>query len=485
MNNRRDFLKASAIIAAGGLAATGVTAEAAEAATYDQYSRWRPSFGAHPDSSDYLGKLTPGLRKPGLPPVPVQAPDIENLPHTTEDGRKTFRLSCEIVTREFLPGAVMDVWGFNGSMPGPSIQCVQGDRIRIIVTNNLPEATSMHWHGLELIADMDGVPGLTQDLIPPGGTFTYEFDLHQTGSFFYHSHMAMQEAMGMVGWLIVHPKVAYNPTCDRDFALIFQNFFIAPNQTIPDSRSMDWNWHTINGRSGPFTTPLLVKHGERVRVRLMDFSPMQHHPIHLHGHTFWLTGSEGGRIPTSAWIPRNNTLVGVAMVNDFEFVANNPGDWIFHCHMVHHMMNHMNYPMGPNMRADPSGSMQMNHKGMDMTGSMSSNLRDSLDVGAAQKRIPDDIDRELGQHSDMSAMTKPPGYPQNMKKMSMDMDFVRQIKGRPEVAGMRDNWYTGLKGLMTCIRVLPHDLYDRVVSGDPSIKPGEIFAETMRRVRRA
>ena len=331
MSNRRDFLKAGAAVAAGGLVAGGLSAPA-EAAEFGTYSRWKASHGGPPDSPEYMGKMVPGFRKPSLPPVPVQTPDTKKLPWTMETGRKTFRLSCEVVKQEFLPGAEMNVWGFNGSMPGPVIEVNQGDKVRIIVTNNLPEPTSVHWHGLEIVADMDGVPGMTQDLIPPGGQYVYEFDLHQAGSFFYHSHIAMQEAMGMVGWLIIHPAKAYTPTVDRDFALIFQNFFIEPSSMTPDSRRMDWNWHTINGRSGPLTTPLVVKHGERVRVRLLDFSPMQHHPIHLHGHTYWLTGTEAGRIPSSAWIPRNTTLVGVAMVNDFEFVANNPGDWIFHCH---------------------------------------------------------------------------------------------------------------------------------------------------------
>ena len=393
----------------------------------------------------------------------VQGPDLKSLPHEMVDGRKTFRLSCEVVKQEFLPGAVMDVWGFNGSMPGPTIEVTQGDRVRIIVTNNLPEPTSMHWHGMELIADMDGVPGMTQDLIPPGGTFNYEFDLHQEGSFFYHSHIAMQEAMGMVGWLIIHPKVAFNPTCDRDFGLIFQNFFIPPNQTIPDSRRMDWNWHTINGRSGPYTTPLLVKHGERVRVRLLDFAPMQHHPIHLHGHTFWITGTEAGRIPPSAWIPRNNTLVGVAQVNDFEFVANNPGDWIFHCHMVHHMMNHMTYPVGPHMR-------------------------EGMSVEEYQAAIPDTVDQDMvittkeTADADNVPQKLTPGFPEYMD-MKMPDEVMMKLMKRKEVAGMRKGWMMGVKGLMTSIRVLPHDLYDRVTSGDPSIKPGEIFAETMKRVR--
>ena len=196
--------------------ATGLTAPAS-ASSFGTYSRWKRSHGGPPDSPEYMGKLVSGFRKPGLPPVPVQTPDTEKLPWKMENGRKTFRLSCEVVRQEFLPGAWMNVWGFNGSMPGPVIEVNQGDKVRIIVTNNLPEPTSIHWHGLEIVADMDGVPGMTQDLIQPGGEFVYEFDLHQAGSFFYHSHIAMQEAMGMVGWLIIHPEKAYTPTVDRDF----------------------------------------------------------------------------------------------------------------------------------------------------------------------------------------------------------------------------------------------------------------------------
>ena len=224
MSNRREFFKAGAAVAAGGILTAGLSAPA-EAKSFGTYSRWKRSHGGPPDSPEYLGKLVSGFRKPSLPPVPVQTPDTKKLPWTMEDGRKTFRLSCEVVKQEFLPGAWMNVWGFNGSMPGPVIEANQGDRVRIIVTNNLPEPTSMHWHGLEIVVDMDGVPGMTQDLIPPGGQYVYEFDLHQAGSFFYHSHLAMQEAMGMVGWLIIHPATAYTPTVDRDFALIFQNFF--------------------------------------------------------------------------------------------------------------------------------------------------------------------------------------------------------------------------------------------------------------------
>ncbi len=418
---------------------------------FSTYSRFRPSFGGPPESDQFLGKLVPGLRKSGLEPVPVEVPDLEKAPWKLVKGVKEFTLRCTAVKREFLPGDFMDLWGFNGSMPGPTIEAFQGDRVRVVVHNELPEPTSLHWHGLELPIQYDGVPGLTQNLIPPGGTYVYEFDLHQTGTFFYHSHIAMQEAFGMVGLFIIHPRIAYDPPVDRDFALVFQNFLIPPNATTADSMAMDWNWHTINGRSGPYTTPMVCKHGERVRVRLVNFSPMQHHPIHFHGHTFWLTGTEAGRIPPSAWIPRNNTLVGVAMAQDFEFVAFNPGDWIFHCHMVHHMMNHMVQQVGPRIRG-----------GSDV----------SQYLAALPNRPP--ARSSLGEPA-----FRVPGYPQKMimqgMKMRHDHGASGPITSRRETRGMRAGWDMGVKGLMTVLRVLPEELYQRVMLSDEDIRPGEIF----------
>ncbi|WP_342348166.1 copper oxidase [uncultured Nitrospira sp.] len=414
---------------------------------FSSYSRYYPSFGGPPDSDEYLGKLVPGLRTSGLEPVSFQAPDLDTLPWKMVNGVKEFELRCTPVQREFLPGKFMNVWGFNHSMPGPTLEAFQGDRVRIIVHNELPEPTSVHWHGLELPVEFDGVPGVTQHLIHPGEAYVYEYDLHQTGTFFYHSHVAMQEAFGMVGFFIIHPRIAYDPPVDRDFGLIFQNFFIPPNARTPDSMGMDWNWHTINGRSGPFTTPLVCKHGERVRIRLIDFSPMQHHPIHIHGHTFWLTGTEGGRIPPSAWIPRNTTLVGVAMAQDFEFVAFNPGDWTFHCHMVHHMMNHMVRQVGPRIRGEE-------------------------DVSTYLDSLPNRPPAE-------SAFENPafgvPGYPQKMQGQEMGEEAMQQINGRRETRGMRKKWHEGIKGLMTVMRVLPEEFYDLVMHSEEKIPPGAIF----------
>lgn len=414
---------------------------------FSSYSRYHPSFGGPPDSDEYLGKLVPGIRKSGLKPVPFDSPDLDKLPWKMVNGVKEFELRCMHVKREFLPGKLMNVWGYNDSMPGPAIEAFQGDRIRIIVHNELPEPTTVHWHGLELPVENDGVPGVTQHAIPPGGTFVYEYDLHQTGTFFYHSHMPMQEAFGMVGFFIIHPRIAYDPPVDRDFGLIFQNFFIPPNAMTPDSMAIDWNWHTINGRSGPYTTPLVCRHGERIRIRLLDFSPQQHHPIHIHGHTFWITGTEGGRIPSSAWIPGNTTMIGVAMVQDFEFVAFNPGDWTLHCHMVHHMMNHMVRQVGPRIRREE-------------------------DVSQYLDALPN---RPQAERTFENPAFGVPGYPQKMQGQEMNPEAMQKINGRRETRGMRKKWHEGIKGLMTVIRVLPEEYYDLVMHNDEYIPPGAIF----------
>ena len=153
----------------------------------------------------------PKLNSAEVPPPMVQTPDVPNLPHTMDNGVKVFHLIAEPVARKISPFKTITAWGYNGSAPGPTIQVTQGDRVRIIVENRLPESTTMHWHGFEIPLEMDGTPYISQKPIPPGDKFVYEFDLHQAGTFFYHSHGAMQEMMGMIGMFIMHPKEAYRP----------------------------------------------------------------------------------------------------------------------------------------------------------------------------------------------------------------------------------------------------------------------------------
>jgi hypothetical protein len=394
--------------------------------------------------------------------LPVETPDTPKLPWRLDNGVKVFHLVAEVVKREFLPGQVFDVWGYNGSVPGPTIEVTQGDQVRIIVENRLPESTSMHWHGFEIPIEMDGVPGISQDPIPPGGRFIYEFTLHQHGTFFYHSHMAMQEMMGMIGLFIMHPKEPYQPRVDKDFGLILQEWAILPNNTVPNSLSMEFNWLTINGKAGPATTPLIVRLGDRVRIRLVNLG-MDHHPIHLHGNTFYVTATEGGRVPKVAWTPANTVLLGVAQARDIEFAAKYPGNWMLHCHMPHHMMNHMASMVGPIMH----GGQGM-HAGMGMQEGMGMLRQGNAlaeengpSLGRAMG-IGSDLEQpttHMPLHTHQGAGVKPkliPGYPQDMF-MVMDDEVAK-----PETYGLRRTWTGGMMGMMTLVRVLEPELYDKV-----------------------
>ncbi|HSE40057.1 MAG TPA: copper oxidase, partial [Acidobacteriota bacterium] len=330
MSSRRDFLKGAAL---GSLAFFSSRKNASA-----QHEMHGMQSMSEPQSQQTY-PAHPGFRS-------VETPDVPKLPWTMDRGVKVFHLTAEVVKTEFLPGREVYAWGFNGSVPGPTIEVVEGDRVRMIVDNHLPEPTSIHWHGFEIPIKMDGVPGISQPLIQPGGRFVYEFTLHQRGTFFYHSHMAMQEMMGMIGLFIMHPKNDFQPKVDKDFGIILQEWAILPNNKIPNSLSMEFNWLTLNGKAGPATTPMIVKLGERVRIRFVNLG-MDHHPMHLHGNTFFVTGTEGGRVPQASWTPSNTVLVGVAQARDIEFEAKYPGDWMLHCHLPHHMMNQMVSMVGP------------------------------------------------------------------------------------------------------------------------------------------
>jgi len=451
-----------------------------------EYPRTKVGLGGPVGSPTDRGKLVPGYRDATLPPVPIHAPDLKKLPWKEVNGAKEFHLIAEPVRREILPGVWMDTYGYNGDMPGPTIELNQGDRVRIVVHNELPEATTLHLHGLELPNDMDGVPYLNQDPIEPGQEFPYEWTVHQEGTFFYHTHEGMQEALGMLGLFIVYPAKTYEPAVDRDFVLIAQGFQLRPNSTVPDTLSMEWNFLTFNGRSGPLTTPLLCKLGERVRIRFLDFSVMDHHPLHLHGHTFWITGTEGGRLPESAWYPSNNVLVGVAQVREVEFIANNPGDWGLHCHMFHHMMNSMSSQAGPLIRDNSTpeqlkvkgypqnmlgmqmpAAKDMQMPGMDMKGKdMKKQDMPGMDMkDTPQKKTPLKPNGEPD-HSKMNmkpeATQKPMAGHEGMKGMD-GMDGTARVEGRREAMGMRPGWSMGVEGLFTVVRVLPPELYDKIM----------------------
>lgn len=276
--------------------------------------------------------------------VPVKTLNGKTLPYKLKNGIKEFHLVAGEFEHEFAPGCVAKCWGYNGSTPGPTIEAVEGDRIRILLTNNLPEHTTIHWHGLVIPSGMDGVGGLSQPHIKPGETYAYEFTLQQHGTHMYHPHADenVQLAVGMMGMFIIHPKDGYEVPVDRDYCFLLHNWALHPGTYRPDPSIMtEFDLWTFNSKVFPAIDHMVAQTGERVRIRMGNLS-MWNHPIHLHGHKYWVTGSDGGRWPQSLWRPEVTEIVGVGQTRDIEFVAN-PGDWAFHCHMSHHTMNAMGH----------------------------------------------------------------------------------------------------------------------------------------------
>jgi FtsP/CotA-like multicopper oxidase with cupredoxin domain len=217
----------------------------------------------------------------------------------------------------------------------------------VILKNELPEPTSIHWHGLEIPKEQDGAAGHTQPAVMPGESFVYEFTLYQTGTFLYHSgfNMMKQDHMGLVGFVVVHPK-EYAQPIDRDFAIMLQEWAFLPGNPYLDLVTMEFNWFTFNGKSAPDIPVLTVNQGERVRIRFGNMS-MDSHPIHVHGYAWQVVGTEGGPIPESAQWPGATVNVPPGTTRDVEFVAWNPGLWRLHCHKLHHIINaHADVPMG-------------------------------------------------------------------------------------------------------------------------------------------
>jgi FtsP/CotA-like multicopper oxidase with cupredoxin domain len=337
--SRRALLATGTAAVAGGAALLAASREATAAP-----SRAEPK------------PLPPG--QPGRDYTPVVVPNGAKLPWRIVDGVKVFHLVAGEVEHEFLPGLKAKCWGYNGRVHGPVIEAVEGERVRIYVTNRLPEPTTVHWHGLLLPNGMDGVGGLTQKLIAPGETFKYEFTLRQTGTVMYHPHHdeMTQMALGMTGMFVIHPRrPAARP--DRDFVLLLHEWKIDPGAARPDPMEMtEFNMLTINGAAFPSTEPLVARTGQRVRIRIGNLSAMDHHPIHLHGYQFKVTETDGGPIAAAAQWPETTVLVPTGSTRTIELVANAPGDWIMHCHMTHHIMNQMGHGL-PNLVGVDAGKL--------------------------------------------------------------------------------------------------------------------------------
>lgn len=343
---------------------------AATAASLTAVSRVAHAALPEPAHQPRAETAPPLIPPNGHPYQPVLTLNGWTLPWRMNQGVKEFHLVAEPVVREMAPGFKVNLWGYNGQSPGPTIEVVEGDRIRIFVTNRLPEHTSIHWHGQRLPNGMDGVGGLTQLQIPAGKTYVYEFVARRPGTFMYHPHAdeMTQMAMGLMGLWVTHPKGRHPHIADvqRDFCFLLNAFDVEPGSRTPKVNTMlDFNIWAWNSRVFPGIESLNVRLGDRVRIRVGNLT-MTNHPIHLHGHEFEVTGTDGGPVPPSARWPEVTTDIAVGQMRQIEFLADEEGDWAFHCHKSHHTMGAMGHDV-PTM-------IGVDHRGL---------------VGKIQKLVPD------------------------------------------------------------------------------------------------
>jgi hypothetical protein len=244
---------------------------------------------------------------------------------------------------------------------------------------------------------------------------------------------------------------------------VLQEWALLPNNTVPNTLSMEFNWLTFNGKAGPDCTPLIVKQGERVRIRLINIG-MDHHPIHLHGHQFVVTGTEGGRAPESTWMKQNTALVGVAQARDLEFDAQYIGDWMLHCHLPHHMMNQMVSMVGPishgahghgiTAGAGMPEGMGMLSQGSALADQFGPSMGRGLGLAADADRATTHQPSTEG-HSGHSMV---PGFPQDMWMVDDE-----KYAWKPENHGLRKGWSGAMMGMMTLVRVVTPEVYDRIM----------------------
>lgn len=355
MITRRNMIGAAA--AAGGAAVLDPLGLFSPRAARGQEQAAKPIGAQAGPPREEAPAASPG--EAGRDYNPVVTPNGVTLEYKHVEGVKVMHLIAGEINHEFVPGLRAKCWGYNGRTPGPTIEAVEGDRLRIYVTNHLPAPTTVHWHGLRVPNGMDGVNGLTQPAIEPGQTFRYEFAVPDPGTFMYHPHFdeMTQQGLGMMGMFIVHPRRPEPRPVDRDYAIMLSEWRIDPGASRPNPIEMvEFNILTMNSRVYPGTQPLVAKLGERVRIRFGNLGAMDHHPIHLHGFQAILTESDGGLIPEAARYSANTVLVPVGSTRVIEFIADNPGDWAMHCHMTHHVMNQMGHG-APNMVGVKTGDL--------------------------------------------------------------------------------------------------------------------------------
>ncbi|HEX7641170.1 MAG TPA: copper oxidase [Burkholderiaceae bacterium] len=373
MTSRRQFLSSST----AGLIGAALVSRAGAASLPEAPTR------------DHAETGKPESPKSGRPYHPVVTLNGWSLPWRMNQGVKEFHLVAEPVVREIAPGMQAKLWGYNGQSPGPTIEVVEGDRVRIFVTNKLPEATSIHWHGQRVPNGMDGVSGLTQPAIPVGKTYVYEFVAQRAGTFMYHPHAddMLQMAMGMMGFWVTHPRDPAEHKVERDYVMLLNAYDIDPGSFTPKVNTMlDFNLWTINSRAFPGIDAMVAGLGERVRIRMGNLT-MTNHPMHLHGHSFEVSCTDGGWVPRSARWPEVSVDIAVGQMRAIEFVADAPGDWAFHCHKSHHTMGPMGHQVPTMLGVDQRAAVEKINRLVPGYMSMGENGTD--DMGAMHMGLPE------------------------------------------------------------------------------------------------
>ena len=345
MKSRREFIKMSAL---AGTAIAGASVATSSLAGLPEPVIQTSADTISPNQSNVTSNYNPVVTLNGW-----------TLPYRMNGNFKEFHLVAEPVVRELAPGMNANLWGYNGQSPGPTIEVVEGDKVRIFLTNKLPEHTSIHWHGQRLPNGMDGVAGLNQLAVSPGKTFVYEFEAKRPGTFMYHPHAdeMTQMAMGMMGFWVTHPKKEHPwiNKVDRDYCILLNAFDIVPGSETPKIMTMlDFNLWAWNSRIFPGISPLIARKNDRVRVRIGNLT-MTNHPIHVHGIEFEVTGTDGGPTrPESRW-KEVTSDIAVGQMRQIEFIADEEGDWAMHCHKSHHSMNAMGHNVPTMIGVDHRG----------------------------------------------------------------------------------------------------------------------------------
>ncbi len=290
---------------------------------------------------DMAGHAMGSVSSAGVLPATAMA-GAQPLDYVLEGDTKVFTLTAEVVEWPITEGVTMTAYTYNGMVPGPLLRVTEGDKVRVVLQNQLPEATTIHWHGVMVPNSMDGVAGVTQPAVEPGETFTYEFVAKPAGSYMYHSHTEgdKQVGLGLYAPIIIDPAQPESPAPDVDVIMMLSEARVVDGQTYAamPMAGAEPNYFLINGKAFPATETIPVKLGDRVRIRFMGIGQLVH-PMHLHGMPFKIVATDGHPVPEAAQLTKDTVLVAPGERYDVEFIASEPGQWMLHCHILHHTTN--------------------------------------------------------------------------------------------------------------------------------------------------